>query len=159
MKIINLSDLKIEDLGGKHSTLVINLPCPDLDSSIAENDKVLFNAMRRGFENHIDDLKEDEPVLFKFIVNTKGEKFDEYEIKAMIDLILSSFNTLFVEKERRQREYRFGLAYLPQFEKIKDTQLHVMKMVNYKTKLDSFNIAIKFENKTKKEFYYFTLVH
>ena len=73
-------------------------------------------------------------------------------------MILSSFNVLFVEKERRKRDYRFGLTYIPEFSQIKDTQLHIMKMVNYKTKVDTFNLVIKFETEGTDDVYYYSLV-
>lgn len=157
MKVINLSDLKLENLEGEHCTLVINMECPNLDNSIVENDKAIYGTLRRNFEEYIDDYTFNKPVLFQVNVQV-AEKLDEYDIKSLVDMILSSFNVLFVEKERRKRDYRFGLTYIPEFSQIKDTQLHIMKMVNYKTKVDTFNLVIKFETEGTDDVYYYSLV-
>lgn len=157
MKIINLSDLKLENLEGEHLVLGINIECPSLDDSILENDKAIYNAMRKSFEEYIDGNTITKPILFQIEAHS-AEKLDEYDIKYFVDMILSSFNVLFVEDERRKREYRFGLTFIPEFNQIKDTQLHVMKMVNYKTKADSFNLVIKFEIDGDSDVYYYNLV-
>jgi uncharacterized protein YeeX (DUF496 family) len=157
MKVINLSDLKIENLEGEYLTLVINMKCPDLDGVFLENDKTIYSIMRKNFEEYIDDYTITKPVLFQINVET-AEKIDEYDIKSVVDMILGSFNVLFVEKERRKRDYRFGLTYIPEFSQIKDTQLHIMKMVNYKTKVDTFSLVIKFEAQGTEDVYYYSLV-
>lgn len=157
MKVINLSDLKLENLEGEYLTLVINMKCPDLDGAFLENDKTVYSIMRKNFEEYIDDYTITKPVLFQVNVET-AEKIDEYDIKSVVDMILGSFNVLFIEKERRKRDYRFGLTYIPEFSQIKDTQLHIMKMVNYKTKVDTFNLVIKFEAQGTDDVYYYSLV-
>lgn len=157
MKVINLSDLKLENLEGEHLTLVINIECPDLDNSMIENDKTIYSVLRKNFEQYIDEYTITKPVLFQINVQSAA-KLDEYDIKTLVEMILSSFNVLLVEKERRNREYRFGLTYIPEFSKIRDTQLHIMKMINYKTKVDTFNLVIKFEIEGNEDVYYYNLV-
>lgn len=158
MKIINLNDLKIENLEGEHFTLVTNLKCPDLDDSLVNIDNYIYNTISKSIEKHIEGYTITKPIVFEFIVNTSGVKFDECDIKSVVDIILGSFNRLLVERERRNREYRFGLTYIPYFNQIKDTQLHIMKMVNYKTKFDTFNVVIRFETDNSEEVYYYNLV-
>ena len=156
MKVINLSDLKLENLEGEYFTFVINMNYPDLDGRFMESDRTIHSIMRKNFEG-LEDRTFDKPVLFQINVQTK-EKVDEYDIKFVVDMILSSFNVLMVEKERRNREYRFGLTYIPEFNEIKDTQLHIMKMINYKTKVNIFNLVIKFECEGTEDVYYYSLV-
>ena len=157
MKVINLSDLKIENLEGEHFTLVTNLECPDLDDSLVNIDKYIYSTIRKNFENYVEGHTITKPIVFEFVVNTSGVKLDEYDIKSIVDIILGSFNRLLVETERRNREYRFGLTYIPDFNQIKDTQLHIMKMINYKTKFDTFNVIIKFET-GDSDIYYYNLI-
>lgn len=157
MKVINLSDLKIENLEGEHFTLVTNLECPDLDDSLVNIDKYIYNTIRKNFESYIEGNTITKPIVFEFDVNASGAKLDEYDIKSVVDIILGSFNRLLVETERRNREYRFGLTYIPDFNQIKDTQLHIMKMINYKTKFDTFNVVIKFET-GDSDIYYYNLI-
>ncbi len=158
MKVINLNNLKIENLEGEHFTLVTNLECPDLDDSLVNINKYVDDTIRKNFENYIEGHTITKPIVFEFVVNTSGIKFDECDIKSVVDIILGSFNRLFVKTERRNREYRFGLTYIPYFNQIKDTQLHIMKMVNYKTKFDTFNVVIKFETDNPEEVYYYNLI-
>lgn len=158
MKVINLSDLKIENLEGECINLVMNIEYPNLDESVIDIYKSIYNVLRRNFEEYINEYVFNKPVLFQIIVNNCGNKLDEYDIKSVVDMILSSFNMLLVEKERRNREYRFGLTYIPDFNNIKDTQLHIMKMINYKTKVDTFNLVIRFETEGTEEVYYYNLI-
>lgn len=157
MKTINLTDLKIED-AQEWNTLNIEFECPDLDKSLTEIDKSVSATFSKSFKEYVNDVTFNKPIVFNIIVKNCAAKLDEYDIKSLVNVILSAFNFHFVETERREREYHFGLTYLPDLSIIKDSQLHIMKFINYKTKAENFNVLIKFETEDPETTYLYALV-
>ena len=144
MKVINLKDLKVEEYKGESAYIVMSIDTPNLDLPLIDFDAALQTSIY-GQLNKYTEYTFNIPVIFDFVLeNFDG---DEIDFKVIVDCILSILNQWFVNgKERREWEYRFGLP--EQFSSVADTQLHLMKMINYETRFDSFSVQIKTEDLT-----------
>lgn len=157
MKIINLEDLKIEPVKGEYVTVSTDIGYIDLDKSLLEINTHIKELFTKTLQQYVDNTTFNVPVLFQFDVKATKD-FNTEDIKSTVDIILSCFSSLFSSKEKRDRESRFGLNYLPDFETIKDNQVHVMRMINYKTKVEKFNLMISIDVDECPDIYYYYLV-
>lgn len=158
MKIINLDSLKIKKVK-KFRTETIVIDNIDLEDNLTN----IYNCVTKEIEKNVKSLSlKTKPTLFQITVKFNAAKPDALDdIRSLTNIVLSCFNNVIITPNFREREHRFGLSLLPEFQEINDSLLHIMKMINHKTLIDNFNVLICFEDSndhSNNEEYFFWLV-
>ena len=158
MKIINLDSLKIKKVK-KFRTETIVIDNVNLERNLMDT----YDYITKEIKKSIDDLSlKTKPTLFQITVKFNAAKPDALDdIRSLTNIVLSCFNNVIITPNFREREHRFGLSLLPEFQEINDSLLHIMKMINHKTLIDNFNVLICFEDfddNSINEEYFFWLV-
>lgn len=156
-KVVNLSDIRIEPITTNIFTR-IGFQFPNLDLPITslyeQSQAALFEALKGFFGESKPDLT----ATYAFTFDVEACMESEDDILPIINIVLGVFNNWMVgeKPEYRDREYRFGIP--DGFEKIKDSNLHIMKLVNYKTKVDKFSLTINLINSNNDNAYTYILI-
>ena len=137
-KILNLNDIKIEELVGPINGNVIDIDFQRLNVD-AWSLKELADAIDETLNTNLEEGSlQDKITFFNFTIK---DDVNEEDFLILTNLIITHLISKIATSERREREYRLGVPTT-----LSDLNLNVVnikRLINYKCRVNKFNLHIE----------------